>query len=80
MPDISMCANKECPSNDSCLRFVSKPNPYYQSYADFKPDASKKKCSYYIKNIVKKQVVKEPCIEEVFYDYYKSCIKKNKGV
>lgn len=35
MPDITMCANKECPLKDSCYRFTAIPNNYRQSYSWF---------------------------------------------
>ncbi|HVE56558.1 MAG TPA: hypothetical protein VNB22_06995 [Pyrinomonadaceae bacterium] len=46
MPDISMCANKRCPSKNSCFRFKAKPNGHRQCYSDFKPDESGKCSSY----------------------------------
>ena len=46
MPDISMCANKKCPSYDNCYRAQVEPNPYRQSYMQFKPDETGK-CEYY---------------------------------
>jgi len=36
MPDITMCADgKECPLSKDCYRFVAKPNPEWQAYANF---------------------------------------------
>ena len=35
MPDISMCANKECPLKEQCYRWTAKASDW-QSYADFK--------------------------------------------
>lgn len=35
MPDITMCTNKSCPLNRNCYRFMAKPNPDRQAYADF---------------------------------------------
>jgi hypothetical protein len=55
MPDITMCANSECPLSWNCWRFNAPPNGYKdhsgnfinrQAYADFKPDADGK-CGYY---------------------------------
>jgi hypothetical protein len=37
MPDISMCANEECTLRETCYRFVATPNPFRQSYSDYKP-------------------------------------------
>lgn len=37
MPDISKCANKECPLKHDCYRFTA-PSSDYQSYSSFKPD------------------------------------------
>jgi hypothetical protein len=37
MPDITMCINSECPLSSKCWRFVAIPNPFRQSYTDFKP-------------------------------------------
>lgn len=36
MPDISMCKNEECPLREKCYRFLAEPDPYWQTYADFK--------------------------------------------
>ena len=35
MPDISMCKNKECPSNLQCYRYMAMPNPHRQAYSTF---------------------------------------------
>ena len=48
MPDISMCQNSECPQCGTCYRFLAKPDPYSQLYADFKPD-DKGECGFYKK-------------------------------
>lgn len=32
-----MCINSECPLSSKCWRFVAIPNPFRQSYTDFKP-------------------------------------------
>jgi len=45
MPDISMCNNQECPLKEKCYRYKAEPNPYRQSYGDFK---YKNGCSYFI--------------------------------
>ena len=37
MPDISKCANKECPMKHDCYRFTA-PSSDYQSYSSFKHD------------------------------------------
>lgn len=43
MPDISMCANYNCPLKSKCYRYLAKPNDYgYQAYADF--DIKDKTC------------------------------------
>ena len=34
MPDISMCANKDCPLRESCYRFKAEPG-MYQTYSSF---------------------------------------------
>jgi len=36
MPDISMCANEECPLKKGCYRYTATPNPYRQAYGSFK--------------------------------------------
>jgi hypothetical protein len=46
MPDISMCANKNCPSRKTCYRYLAKPNEQRQSYAIFKQDKDIA-CEYY---------------------------------
>lgn len=39
MPDISMCANDECPLAWKCWRKLAPPDKY-QTYADFRPDST----------------------------------------
>ena len=36
MPDIAMCENEKCPKKDKCYRFTATPDPYMQTYSDFK--------------------------------------------
>ena len=43
MPDISMCANKECKKRFECTRFMAVPSEYAQPY--IKP--SEKKCVHF---------------------------------
>jgi hypothetical protein len=52
-PDISMCANEECPLKEKCYRYTAKPE-MMQSYGDFKPDENGE-CEYFWDN--KKQLV-----------------------
>lgn len=40
MPDISMCANTQCPLRKKCYRYRAFPG-MYQTYADFKPKNEK---------------------------------------
>jgi len=35
MPDITMCKNESCPLKINCYRYMAKPNPDRQTYADF---------------------------------------------
>lgn len=44
MPDISMCANKNCYVKEKCYRYTAVPNPYYQSFATFDYDDSQGSC------------------------------------
>lgn len=37
MPDIMMCASKNCTKRENCYRFTAIPNDF-QSYADFEED------------------------------------------
>jgi hypothetical protein len=48
MADITMCANQQCPSRETCYRFTAPPG-YWQSMRDFKPDESGK-CEDYWNN------------------------------
>ena len=38
MPDISMCANFNCPLRKNCYRYRAIPSDGYQAYADFTPN------------------------------------------
>ncbi len=40
MPDIMMCANKECPERKQCYRYMAIPSEYRQAYAALQPDES----------------------------------------
>ena len=51
MPDISMCSNSKCELKENCYRFIAKPNPYRQAYAEF---SGGKDCMYFWK-VDKKQ-------------------------
>ena len=35
MPDISMCANHNCPLKEHCYRYKAQPNSFSQSYDQF---------------------------------------------
>lgn len=35
MPDITMCKTDICPKKKTCYRFITTPDPHYQSYAMF---------------------------------------------
>jgi len=49
--DITKCNNTECPLKTSCYRATATPNPYRQSYAEFKPYVVEGKdvCGFYYK-------------------------------
>lgn len=46
MPDISMCANQVCPLFQKCYRAQAEPNPWRQSYSEFKPNENGE-CDYF---------------------------------
>lgn len=33
MPDISLCFQVKCPVKNKCVRFLAKPQEFYQSYS-----------------------------------------------
>jgi hypothetical protein len=45
MPDICMCASKDCPDRHKCFRAVAKPDRF-QSYGDMY-NATRKPCEYF---------------------------------
>lgn len=49
MPDISMCANKQCPSREQCYRFTAAPSTF-QSYMKFEVANGDNKCDYFWDN------------------------------
>lgn len=49
MPDISMCANQQCPSKDKCYRFRAIPSEHRQSYMAFAPPPRRKTCDDFIR-------------------------------
>lgn len=51
MPDISMCANKECPLKKTCYRYNATPSEFRQSYAKFEYDKDTNSCDYYVKDV-----------------------------
>lgn len=50
MPDISMCANEECPKRNECYRFTATPSPYRQSYAVFNVPNDSDRCDNFWPN------------------------------
>jgi hypothetical protein len=47
MSGLSKCEGKGCKKKNTCLRFLAKSDPEWQSWSDF--DKQKGKCEYYIK-------------------------------
>ena len=48
MPDISMCADDECPSRAKCYRSKAsgtKPDEYRQAFADFEREPDDERCA-----------------------------------
>lgn len=43
-----LCSNKECPSNNSCLRSLKIPDVFYYVEIEFKPDKESDRCIYFI--------------------------------
>lgn len=37
MPDMTMCANADCPHREACYRAQAKPSPLWQSHAAYEP-------------------------------------------
>jgi hypothetical protein len=54
MPDIAMCKNKTCPSNELCYRYTATPKPRWQAYMSFSPDDSGK-CDMFYPNEFSKE-------------------------
>lgn len=51
MPDISMCANKNCPLREKCFRFMATPSGR-QYYGDFVPtikEDGSSECNFFMK-------------------------------
>lgn len=46
-PDLTMCADAECPSRKSCFRYMAVASPR-QSYTDFQRPKDEEKCSWFI--------------------------------
>lgn len=50
MVDITKCSGEHCPLKESCYRYFSKANPYWQSYFDIIPyDLHTNECEDYWK-------------------------------
>ena len=47
MADITMCEGDNCPSKQTCYRFLATPNEYRQSYFYPTPNIVDKKCDEY---------------------------------
>lgn len=59
MPDFCMCSNRKCKSRKQCLRYLSVPNKYRQSYSHFcskEANPTKFKCDFYVYASKGKQV------------------------
>lgn len=51
MPDITMCANKQCPLREKCYRAMAVPNEYWQAWSWFESSVveGKVECEMFIK-------------------------------
>lgn len=47
MPDISKCANEDCPLKNTCYRYTSKPNELWQSYNNYSYNKEANECKDY---------------------------------
>ena len=47
MPDISMCADRKCPSRGECHRYCAEPSQFLQSYGMFKRPEDQERCKYF---------------------------------
>jgi len=56
VPDISMCADKYCPSRETCYRFKATPSAY-QTYGAFprKPEDVKCECHWPLQSMPPKR-------------------------
>lgn len=45
MPDIAMCADKECPSRSQCHRWLAWPSAMRQSYGCFERSKNADRCA-----------------------------------
>lgn len=50
MPDISKCANEDCPLKNTCYRYTSKPNELWQSYNNYSYNKETNECKDYWKD------------------------------
>jgi hypothetical protein len=51
MPDITMCRDSQCPSNNSCYRYIATPSPGKEQSYFFPPrNDSDLKCDYFMKS------------------------------
>ena len=56
MPDIAMCKGDNCPSKQTCYRFLATPSEYRQSYFYPTPTIVDKKCDeYWDARLIKKE-------------------------
>lgn len=48
--DVTLCQPTDCPSKESCLRYLSLGDPKYQSYSDSATSSRplRDKCAYYM--------------------------------
>lgn len=44
MPDIAMCLDYNCSKRQKCYRYVTRPTPDRQTYADFKEEKEGEGC------------------------------------
>lgn len=57
MPDISKCADSECPSKQTCYRFIAPPSQY-QAYSEFGRLVNAPRCDDYIEAVSKSQMAR----------------------
>jgi hypothetical protein len=85
MPDISMCADDECPARSRCYRHKASgtvPSEYQQAFTDFQRPPNERQCGHFWPTYVQARdvIVRNPYLRGVtIHDFPASTAPKDEA-